>query len=261
MPQEQQAYIIQGLHKLPHGNELVSNKQDCDNTLLDYGINHRTIVSGGIKGYVDLREDWGAHIFYPNHFLMKDLKRYYTGAQSIVEWAVCADPSDIIYDVARAAGKSSIGEGSLNRRVRFGFGQNQPEKNKQYRAYSLSRKKVIFKKGSIEPGKFDSENSLSIPTMSTAGYHILPPEAKCFIARVAEMGHRLIRKYCGKDAMRDNLRHNLFSRELNKELLHPSLLACFEYYDIIVTSPDVTLNRHMDVSESLLDNIYTFYFH
>ena len=92
----------------------------------------------------------------------------------------------------------------------------------------------------------------ALPTMCTAVLDALPFHAKIFIANIADMGQTSINLYHGNDALKDKLRNRLFSKELNKSLGFPKLKANFEYYDILITSSNGYLNRHMDVSLSLL---------
>ena len=243
MPKRQTAYVVLDLPSRPHGTEYVANKSKCDKMLSQHSIPQTTIVCGGKHGVVNMMNTCGAIFFYPNYVLLKELARYCAAELALIQFVVSGQ-SELVVDKARS---SSANESSVNKRIRFGFGQNQPESNTKFRTYIFSQHTIVYTHGASKP-KTARHDTLNLPTMNTAIFHELPRDSRNFIVRVAECGHKMIRKYCGSSAMKDKLRHKLFTQELNTELGYPSLLSRFEYFDIYVTTQDVDLNRHMDVS-------------
>ena len=115
-------------------------------------------------------------------------------------------------------------------------------------SWSVGRSGALISFNGASPVLEDDFDTLNLPTMSTAIFLELPLDSRNFVMRVAESGQKIIRRYCGTNAMKDKLRHKLFTKELNIELGYPDLASYFEYFDIYVTTLDVELNRHMDVS-------------
>ena len=246
MPKRQTAYVLLDLSTRPHGTEFVARKSASDMMLYKHSIPHTTVVCCGKQGVVDMMSTCGAVFFYPNYYLLKELGTYSSAELSLINF-VLSNSSKLVIDKERLTSGKSDNEYSVNKRVRFGFGQNQPESNTKFRHYSFSRHQVICTNGA-SPVLEDDFDTLNLPTMSTAIFLELPLDSRNFVMRVAESGQKIIRRYCGTNAMKDKLRHKLFTKELNIELGYPDLASYFEYFDIYVTTLDVELNRHMDVS-------------
>ena len=179
---------------------------------------------------------------------MKVIPNFEYGQYCLILWALSATVEFNI-DENRSIGNSA---NSTNLRLRFGFGQAQSKLNKQYRAYDLKNNKIIATSRNPSPGvTYPDKLILGLPTLNTGLFNQMPTAVKSFIANVAEMGHRQIHNFYGKSAFADKQRNNLFAKHLNHAIGFPNLNAYFEYYDIMITSCDVHINRHMDVSTKM----------
>ena len=89
-------------------------------------------------------------------------------------------------------------------------------------------------------------DSVNTPTMNTTYYDPLPRSTKDFLRRIANVGTNVVRSYFGKDALRNRFRNKHFSKRLMKRLGWDEDDIGWEYFDILITTNNVALHRHMD---------------
>ena len=200
-------------------------------------IDNTTVVHGGIKGEQELIEDWGFAVWYGNHKEVRSIKNATCGEDELLAYAL-NNQSKLVSDLTRNSGS---GSSSVNRRIRWGVGQNQEHTNKKFRTYNVHTQKIQDHiTGTL------GVDCINCPTISSSPFNNMDERAKIFVREVAGLGKKMISKYYKGDAFCDKKRNRFFSGCLNKEMGWPVYESPFEYFDLQITTSDVKLHRHMD---------------
>lgn len=255
LPTSRYIYCKTDLHEEPHGSQLVSKKYDTDVRLHSAGIPNTTIVKGDKSGEVDLIEDWGLGVWYESHKMVKTLNNATEGEDSLLSYAL-KNESGLVVDKSR---NSCDDSDAINRRIRFGVGQNQPETNTKYRSYDVRTGEADTTTKSMNP-----EMKMNCPTINADAFHAMDQKAKDFMKDVAALGKHMMKRFHGNKVLVDKERNSIFSGCLNKKLGWRKNHAYFEYYDIQIMSWGVRLDRHMDYKNDSRDNfnhacVYSFF--
>jgi hypothetical protein len=258
LPDSRMMYSIRDLHQVPHGNAPISEKPKAEEKLRRSGIQSSTIMHGGSDGVVDLSESSGIVVYYGNSRHIGKIPNVEVGEDAILQHALNKNNSTV---VDKTRGRCSDKK-SINRRVRWGVGQNQPTTNQKYRCYNLSNGEVT--EGPVDQVEIEDEAFVSIPTINTDSFDAMPVPAKELVRNVSKAATQMMRHHYGCSGYHNKRRNRYFSGHLNRKMGMSYANSGFEYYDIQIMSTDVMLNRHMDYKNDSRESynhtcVYAFY--